>query len=404
MDDERPSAERQDTEGLKIKVLPSIHQVPPEQWDVCTRIGESSYNPFVRHAFLSALEDSGSTNADSGWHPQHVIIEDDDGKVLACSPLFLKNHSYGEYVFDWGWADAYQRAGGHYYPKLQCAVPFTPVTGPRLMTHPSLNGDLKHNLKRGLLGGMVELATCLKVSSLHVTFSTAGEYELMTDAELLPRLGEQYHWENKGYTTFDDFLDELTSRKRKSIRKEREKANNSGVDIHVLAGDEIKMHHWDAFYRFYMHTSDRKWGQAYLTRSFFELLSERMGDSLLLIMGKENSQWVCGALNLLSCNTLFGRNWGTVVDYPMLHFEVCYYRAIDYAIAHKLTWVEAGAQGPHKIQRGYMPKRTYSAHWIADRGFRGAVAEFLDRERAAVAAGIDVQTSPGPFKRTQSSP
>ena len=404
MDDERPKADPRGPEGLTIKVLTSIHQVPPEQWNLCARIDEPVHNPFVRHAFFSALEDSGSTNADAGWYPQHVVVEDDDGEVLACAPLFLKNHSYGEYIFDWGWADAYQRAGGRYYPKLQCAVPFTPVTGPRLMVRPFLDGDLKHALKRRLLGSMVELTERLEVSSLHVTFSTTEEYELMTDAGLLPRLGEQYHWKNNGYASFDEFLGELSSRKRKSIRKEREKANSCGVDICVLAGDEIKTHHWDAFYRFYMNTSDRKWGQAYLTRAFFDLLSERMGDAVLLIMGEEDGQLVCGALNLLGGDTLFGRNWGTVVDYPMLHFEVCYYRAIDYAIKCKLTWVEAGAQGPHKIQRGYMPKQTYSAHWISDRGFRSAVAEFLDRERAAIAADINTQADLGPFKRTRSSP
>ena len=408
MDDERPDADLPDApggeDGLQIRVLPSIHQVPSGQWDLCAGVGKPDHNPFVRHAFFSALEDSRSTIADTGWYPQHVVVEDLSGDVLACAPMFLKNHSYGEYVFDWGWAEAYQRAGGRYYPKLQCAVPFTPVTGPRLMVRPSLLPSLAHDVERGLLGGMVELASRLKVSSLHVTFPTATEYDTMTRAGFLPRLGEQYHWENKDYESFDDFLSELSSRKRKSIRKEREKANSSGVDIQILTGADIKPRHWDAFFQFYMNTSDRKWGQAYLTRAFFELLSERMGDAVVLIMGEEDGRLVCGALNLRGGNTLFGRNWGTVVDYPMLHFEVCYYRAIDYAIEHKLKWVEAGAQGQHKIQRGYMPKRTYSAHWIADKGFRSAVAEFLDRERAAIISDIEFQTDLGPFKRTQSSP
>lgn len=400
MDDERPDSGSDRTADLKIKVLPSIHLVPSVQWDACARQTLPDHNPFVRHAFFSALEDSGSTDANAGWHPQHVVIEDESSNVLACAPLFLKNHSYGEYVFDWGWADAYQRAGGRYYPKLQCAVPFTPVTGPRLMVRPSLDKALSRDLKRGLLGGMVDLAERLKVSSLHITFPTENECDVTTEVGFLPRHGEQYHWQNNGYSNFDEFLNDLSSRKRKSIRKEREKANNQSVKIFSLSGDDIKTHHWDSFYRFYMDTSDRKWGQAYLTRSFFELLSERMGDSVLLIMGEEDDQLVCGALNFIGGDTLYGRNWGAIVEYPMLHFEVCYYRAIEHAIAHQLKWVEAGAQGPHKIQRGYMPKRTYSAHWIADNGFRSAVAEFLDRERAAIAANIEIQSNLGPFKRT----
>ena len=400
MDDECPDPGTECIGDLKIKILPSIHQAPPKQWDMCADVGRASHNPFVRHAFFSSLEDSGSTDAEAGWHPQHIVITDRADSILACAPLYLKNHSYGEYVFDWGWADAYQRAGGHYYPKLQCAVPFTPVTGPRLMVRSSLGDTLKHDLGHGILGGMVDLAERLKVSSLHVTFSTAKEYDVMREAGFLPRLGEQYHWKNEGYSCFDDFLSELSSRKRKGIRKERERANSCGVKIRTFSGDDIKAHHWDSFYRFYMNTSDRKWGQAYLTRSFFDLLSERMGDAILLIMGEENGRLVCGALNFIGGDTLFGRNWGTAVDYPMLHFEVCYYRAIDYAIEHQLKWVEAGAQGPHKIQRGYMPKQTYSSHWIADSGFRSAVAEFLDRERAAIATNIEVQAGLGPFKRT----
>ncbi|MEQ9448044.1 MAG: peptidogalycan biosysnthesis protein, partial [Rhodospirillaceae bacterium] len=270
MDDERFEGTPPGAENLTIRVLPCIHEAEADQWDLCAGLNAPDHNPFVRHAFFSALEDSGSTNAETGWHPQHVVIEDDQGAMLACAPLYLKGHSYGEYVFDWGWADAYERAGGRYYPKLQCAVPFTPATGPRLMVRPGLDGELAADLRRGLLSGMVELAQRLKVSSLHITFPTAEEYGLMTDAGFLARLGEQFHWRNQGYQTFDDFLDALSSRKRKSIRKEREKANASGVRIRALTGDDIKTHHWDAFYRFYMNTSDRKWGQAYLTRSFFD--------------------------------------------------------------------------------------------------------------------------------------
>lgn len=404
MDDERPGAEPPDTENLTIKILPDIHRLPAGEWDRCANVGSPDHNPFVRHAFFSALEDSGSVDAETGWHPQHVTIQNAQGDTLACAPLYLKSHSFGEYVFDWGWAEAYQRAGGRYYPKLQCSVPFTPVTGPRLMVHPGVDADTRADLRRGLLGGMVELAQRLKLSSLHVTFPTEAEYDLMTDAGFLPRISEQYHWQNRGYASFDDFLAELSSRKRKAIRKEREKANSYGVEIHALRGDDIKSRHWDAFYRFYMDTSDRKWGQAYLNRQFFTLLSERMGDAVVLMLGEEDGRPVCGALNLLGGNALFGRNWGTSVDYPLLHFEVCYYRAIDYAIEHGLGWVEAGAQGPHKIQRGYMPRRTYSAHWIADDGFRNAVAAFLERERAAIEADMEIQTTLGPFRRTSGSP
>ncbi len=403
MDDERPRGNSEVADDLEIKIVPSIHRIQSTQWDFCAGIDSPNHNPFLRHAFFSALEDSGSTIASTGWQPQHVVVENATGDVLACAPLFLKNHSYGEYVFDWGWAEAFQRAGGRYYPKLQCAVPFTPVTGPRLLVQPSLPDGRRLELQHGLLGGMVELAQRLKLSSLHVTFSTENEHLTMEDVGLLSRLGEQYHWENKGYLRFDDFLADLSSRKRKNIRKERERANACGVKIFTVRGDDIKTHHWDAFYQFYMNTSDRKWGQAYLTREFFDLVSQRMGDAVLLILGEAEDQLVCGALNFIGSDTLYGRNWGTIVDYPMLHFEVCYYQAISYAIENKLKWVEAGAQGPHKIQRGYMPKRTYSSHWIADQGFRNAVAEFLTQERDAINSNIQFRTDLGPFKRTENS-
>jgi predicted N-acyltransferase len=394
MDDERAAAA-----DWTLKVVSSIHRVPEAAWDACAGVGEPNHNPFVRHAFFGALEDSGSVDAEAGWQPQHMMLEDRAGTVLACAPLYLKSHSYGEYVFDWGWAEAYQRAGGRYYPKLQCAVPFTPVTGPRLLVRAGVDEATRTELQRTLLAGMIELAQRLKVSSLHVTFPTAPEADLMSDAGFLPRLGEQYHWKNEGYASFEDFLGALSSRKRKTIRREREVANSAGIKISALTGADIKAHHWDAFFRFYMNTSDRKWGQAYLTREFFDLLGARMGEAVVLIMGEKDGQPVCGALNLRGGDTLFGRNWGTVADAPMLHFEVCYYRAIDFAIAHRLAWVEAGAQGQHKIQRGYLPRPTYSAHWIADRGFRAGVARFLDQEREAVTQDIKALTEMGPFRR-----
>ena len=389
-----------DLDAMTVRIVPSIHDIDAAQWDRCAHVNSADCNPFVRHAFYSALEDSGSVTADTGWQPQHVAVEAPDGTLLACAAMYLKDHSYGEYVFDWGWANAYERAGGRYYPKLQCAVPFTPVTGPRLMTRPGLDADITTQLKRTLLAGMIEVADRLNVSSLHVTFPDEDDFTLMAEAGLLERYGQQFHWKNDNYADFEDFLGALSSRKRKNIRKEREKANSCGVDIYAVSGDDITNRHWDAFYRFYRLTSDRKWGQAYMTRSFFDLLSERMGDQVVLMMGEEDGQIVCGALNLLGGDTLYGRNWGTIVNHPMLHFEVCYYRAIDYAIAHGLDWVEAGAQGPHKLQRGYLPRKTYSAHWIADGGFRQAVAQFLKQERPAVEDDVDTLTEMGPFKRT----
>ena len=399
MDDER----KERALDWTLKVISSIHGVAVDAWDACAGVTTAAHNPFVRHAFFSALEDSGSVDANAGWLPQHMILEDRVGRVLACAPLYLKSHSYGEYVFDWGWAEAYQRAGGRYYPKLQCAVPFTPVTGPRFLVRSDLDEGTQQELRHTLLAGMIALARRLKVSSLHVTFPTPAEAELLSAAGLLARIGEQYHWKNEGYASFEDFLGALTSRKRKTIRHERTVANGAGIAISTLTGDDIKSHHWDAFFRFYMNTSDRKWGQAYLTRAFFDLLAQRMGDAVVLVMGEKDGRAVCGALNLRGGDTLFGRNWGTEVDAPMLHFEVCYYRAIDFAIDHRLVWVEAGAQGQHKVQRGYLPRPTYSCHWIADPSFKTAVARFLDQEREAVAQDIATLTALGPFRRPDNS-
>jgi predicted N-acyltransferase len=376
---------------LSLNVVSSIGQVDAAAWDTCA----GASNPFVSHAFLSALEDSGSVNAEAGWQPQHLVLKD-SGRIVGCAPLYLKGHSYGEYIFDWGWAQAYERAGGRYYPKLQCAVPFTPVTGPRLLV--AENEPQREDLQRTLAAGLVALARQLKVSSAHVTFATEAEHQLMAEEELMARWSEQYHWKNEDYATFDDFLAALSSRKRKTIRREREIANER-VKISVLTGEDIKARHWDAFFKFYINTSDRKWGQAYLNREFFALMGERLKDAVVLVVGEEDDRLVCAALNLRGGDTLFGRNWGTAVDYPMLHFEVCYYRAMDFAISEKLAWVEAGAQGEHKIQRGYLPRRTYSNHWIADQGFRAGVADFLKRERTAVTQQMAELTEMGPFKK-----
>ena len=383
-------------DAVPIKVLASLSEVDAAAWNACA--GED--NPFVRHEFLSALEDSGSATARTGWAARHLVIEAPEGGLAACAPLYLKSHSYGEYVFDWGWADAYERAGGRYYPKLQCAVPFTPVTGRRLLVNPALPAAQAGEMEAALAAGMVQLARNLGVSSVHVTFPTEGEWQHLGEAGYLQRIGQQFHWENKGFATFDDFLAELSSRKRKNIRKEREAVAEAGLDIRVLEGCEVTEAQWDAFFRFYMDTSDKKWGQAYLSRNFFSLLGERLPDAVVLVLVEKQGLPVAGALNLRGDDTLYGRNWGCVEDYRFLHFEACYYQAIDYAIAKGLRWVEAGAQGPHKIQRGYLPRRTYSAHWIADPRFRDAVARFLEDEARGVAREMAALGTLSPFRNS----
>ena len=378
-------------EAITIAVVDSLTHLPAEAWDACV----DTDNPFVRHAFLSALEKSGAVSADTGWQPQHLIIDDGTGGIAACAPLYLKSHSYGEFVFDWAWAEAWERAGHDYYPKLQCAVPFTPVTGPRLLVRPGETSPLRE----ALLGGMMQLAERLEVSSFHITFPTEDEWELMGRAGLLQRIGQQFHWENHGYDSFDSFLADLSSRKRKAIRKERRAVEEAEVVIRTLRGREITEAHWDAFYGFYLNTSDRKWGPTYLNRVFFSLLHEAMGEDVVLVLALRDDQPVGGALNLVGGDTLYGRYWGCSEHYKFLHFEACYYRAIDYAIAHGLKRVEAGAQGPHKVQRGYLPCPTYSAHWITDSRFRGAVAEFIEQERRMVEMEGEALSETSPFRK-----
>jgi len=375
----------------RIRVLESLAEVPAAAWDACA----GADNPFLSHAFLEALEASGSATAKTGWLPQHVLVEDADGRLLAAAPLYLKSHSQGEYVFDHGWAQAYERAGGSYYPKLQAAVPFTPVTGPRLLVCPDAPPDTADTLTAAL----VEVARVHKVSSLHVTFPTREDWERLGAAGFLQRSGQQYHWENRGYATFEDFLAALNSRKRKQIRRERRDALAGGLEIETLTGSALEPRQWDAFYRFYRATTDHRWGGAYLTRAFFDLLHQRLADRVVLMMARQGKRYVAGALNLLGSDTLYGRNWGAIGDYPFLHFEVCYYRALDFAIERGLARVEAGAQGTHKIQRGYLPTPTYSAHWVRDRGFARAIENFLEREREAVAAEMDELTQElSPFR------
>ncbi len=365
------------TDQRVIKVLGNIGEIDAEAWDACAGTG----NPFVRHAFLWALEESGSATDETGWIPRHLVIETPDGRVEACAPMYLKTHSYGEYIFDWGWADAFERAGGRYYPKIQCCVPFTPVPGPRLLVAPDTVPGLRAELLKLMLAGMTRVADQLKVSSAHITFCDDALYHHGQDAGYLHRLGQQFHWHNRDYRDFDDFLAALASRKRKSIRKERQKVADIGLDIRTLHGAELKEHHWDTFYDFYLSTTDKKWGQSYLHREFFSMIGERMPESIVMIMAFDGDLPVAGALNMLGSDCLYGRNWGSLQSHKFLHFECCYYRAIDYAIEHGLARVEAGAQGPHKVQRGYLPSPIYSLHYLRDPGFEHAVDDFLIRER-----------------------
>jgi len=378
------------SDSLAVQVVSRIADIPAADWDAC-----AGDNPFVGHAFLSALEDSGSVSAETGWLPQHLVLPNPEGGILGCAPLYLKSHSYGEYVFDWNWADAYERAGGRYYPKLQCSVPFTPATGPRLLVNPAAE---RGEVEAGLIAAMLELARRHQASSLHITFPPRDQFDRLGAFGLLQRLGVQYHWLNNDYADFDAFLAGLASRKRKAIRKERRKVAESGIRLTPLSGSDIEARHWDAFFEFYIATADRKWGQPYLTREFFHLLGERLADRVVLVMADYQDEPVAGALNLKSDTTLFGRNWGALGRFRFLHFEACYYQAIDYAIAHGLKTVEAGAQGEHKIQRGYLPTATYSAHWIADAGFSNAIEEFLVRERRAMQHEIDALGDYSPFK------
>lgn len=376
-----------------LRIVKDITTVPADAWDRCA----GTDNPFLSHAFLATLEESGSATARTGWLPQHMVLETEDGAVLGCVPMYLKGHSQGEYVFDHGWAHAYEQAGGRYYPKLQVAVPFTPVTGPRLLLAP----DAPASTAETLIAGLEKVAEAHEVATLHVTFPTEKQWSMFGDSGWLQRTGQQYHWQNDGYGSFDDFLTALASRKRKAIKKERRQVAEADVAVSVLTGDDLKSEHWDAFFGFYMDTGSRKWGSPYLTRSFFELIGERMPERIALVMAQSQGHWVAGALNFIGADTLYGRNWGCDRHFRYLHFEACYYRAIDFAIDRGLATVEAGAQGEHKIQRGYMPQRTYSAHLIRDPGLRTAVADYLRRETAAVDWEIEaLAEQASPFRRT----
>ncbi len=380
---------------LSLSLHPAISAIDPAEWDRCA--GDD--NPFVSHAFLSAVEDSGSAGSRTGWLPRHATLHDQEGRLLAAAPMYAKSHSYGEYVFDHGWAAAFERAGGRYYPKLQVASPFSPVPGPRLLLRPDLPAPQRGAILRAMAGALSQACGELKLSSVHVTFCAADEYEQLGEAGWLQRLGTQFHWENAGYGSFEDFLGSLNSRKRKAMRRERRDANGCGLVYRTLRGSEITPAHWRAFYRFYTSTVDRKWGSAYLSERFFPMLSERLGDRVVLMLAEHEGRPVAGALNLLGGDTLYGRNWGCVGDWPFLHFELCYYRAIEFAIEHRLARVEAGAQGEHKIQRGYLPRPTYSAHWIAHPGLREAVAGFVEQERLARLAEMEELATLSPYRQ-----
>jgi uncharacterized protein len=421
------------TDELRIRILKGIADVPAADWDACANRGAPSsgvglstnsaaisieldkldkviceplqsasvdassvsYNPFVSHAFLLALEASGSATAKTGWMPQHLVAER-DGKVVGVVPCYLKSHSRGEYVFDRGWADAYERAGGSYYPKLQVSVPFTPATGPRLLVPP---GPREDQLRAALGQGLVEVCQAHRASSVHITFMPKSEWDLLAARGYLQRTDQQFHWENGGYASFEAFLEKLSARKRKVIRRERRDAVANGIEIVRLTGSDITEAAWDAFFAFYMETGSRKWGRPYLTRRFYSLIGQSMADRVLLVMAKRAGRYIAGAINFIGSDTLFGRHWGAIEHHPFLHFEVCYYQAIEYAITQGLKRVEAGAQGEHKLARGYLPQTTYSAHYIADPALRRAIADYLVRERAYVEAAGEELGEMSPFRK-----
>ncbi len=422
-----PSSDRSaepDTDALpplQVRVLSSIDQADPAAWDACASAETRRHvraslevvqegcepavaapeqpvcNPFLSHAFLSALERSQSAVPRTGWAPQHLLIETSDGDILGAAPCYLKSHSRGEYVFDAGWADAYERAGGAYYPKLQVSVPFTPATGPRLMVR---DGDTDGRTREMLAAGLAALCSKRDASSVHVTFLPERDWEFLGEKGFLKRKDQQFHWHNHGYNSFEDFLGALASRKRKVIRRERRDAAESGITIHHLTGRDLTEAVWDDYFAFYIDTGSRKWGRPYLTRAFFSMIGESMPDQVLLVMARRAGRYIAGALNFIGPGALYGRHWGAIEHHPFLHFELCYYQAIDFAIAHKLKVVEAGAQGEHKLARGYVPVTTHSSHYIADPGLRRAIADYLRRERAYVdAAGRELETMT-PFRRS----
>jgi predicted N-acyltransferase len=388
-----------DGSTIEITTHNTLRGIDPADWDACACPEASSgraVDPFTTYRFLKALEDSGSVGTGSGWNP-HYLTAHEGGQMIACAPLYGKNHSQGEYMFDHNFAHAFERSGGRYYPKLQIAVPFTPATGRRFLTR---TGFEVQGMS-ALVQGAVQIASDNDLSSIHATFCTEAEALAGAEMGLLHRTSQQYHWYNDGYADWDGFLAALSSRKRKTLRKERLTAQAFGGEIIQLTGDQIEPQHWDAFWDFYQDTGARKWGQPYLTRKFFDIAQDHLRDDILLVFAMRDGVPVAGALNIIGRDTLYGRYWGCAENHPCLHFEICYYQAIDYAIAHGMKRVEAGAQGEHKLARGYLPVTTHSLHWFGDAGFRNAVARYLDAERVAVDDEIEILTSYGPFKKVK---
>ncbi|PYE44756.1 hypothetical protein DFI02_102191 [Rhizobium sp. PP-F2F-G20b] len=388
---------------VSIRIETSFKDIDKTAWDrlIGTSKGSSTpevpFNPFVSHAYLSALEDSGSATAETGWLGQHLLMEDGNGALAGALICYLKNHSQGEYVFDHGWADALERAGGRYYPKLQSSVPFTPATGPRLLA--TSEPFAPEAVQMALAAGLTELAKRHRVSSAHVTFVPEAEIPTFEDADFLHRTDQQFHFTNDNYASHDDFLETLASRKRKALKKERRAALENGITVDWLTGADLTEEIWDQFFRFYMDTGSRKWGRPYLTRAFYSLIGARMADDILLVMAKREGRYIAGAINFIGGNALYGRHWGAIEDHPFLHFEVCYHQAIDFAISRGLKRVEAGAQGEHKLARGYLPVTTHSAHYFTHPGLKHAVADYLERERLDVEAMGDILTEHSPFRK-----
>jgi predicted N-acyltransferase len=381
---------------IRARIAGAAAEIGAAAWDACANPQtRPDPNPFTRYAFFAALEETGCASSRTGWQPVHLVIER-GGTIAGILPLYLKNHSRGEYVFDWGWADAFERAGGDYYPKLQASVPFTPATGRRLLIARDAPQEETAN---ALLAAGAAAVNELDASSLHVTFMTEAEWRAAGALGFLQRTDKQFHWRNPGYATFDEFLGELSSSKRKNLRKERAAVAAENIEFDWLNGRDITEAHWDAFFRFYIETGSRKWGTPYLTRDFFSRIGERMGEQILLVMARRGRRYIAGALNLFGEGVLYGRNWGACEYVPFLHFETCYYQAIEFAIARGLSKVEAGAQGEHKLLRGYLPEATYSAHFIAHPGLRRAVAAFLSGEREAVAQEIEGLAELAPFRK-----
>ena len=385
-------------QSIEIRLMGGIAEIGQSDWDACacpeTVDGSPPNDPFTTYRFLSALEDSGSVGPGTGWQQQHLAAYIED-QLIAVAPLYAKLHSQGEYVFDHNWAHAFERSGGRYYPKLQIAVPHTPATGRRFLTRPGFE-DVG---RQALIQGAVQVTQNNDLSSLHITFCTEDEATFAQEMGLMIRKGQQFHWCNEGYADFDAFLATLNSRKRKNIRKERAQAQGFGGTIQTFTGDELRPEHWDAFWQFYQDTGARKWGTPYLTREFFDIAQERLRGDIALVLAERDGRWIAGALNFIGADVLYGRYWGCTEHHACLHFELCYYQAIDIAIAKGLRTVEAGAQGEHKLARGYLPTPTWSLHWMRDEGFANAVGEYLQAERDAVDHEIEVLTEYGPFKR-----